>query len=75
MAEVAYDLAGPALTPPQIRTEARGIEDRCAEVYAQAVGSTVGAQRRWAVDALTDAAVRLLGFGGRPEAFPGLAEL
>ena len=72
---VAYDLSGPATTTAEIVVEARGIEERAAAVYAQAVGSTEGAQRRWAIDALTDAAVRTLGFGGVPEAFPGLPEL
>ena len=74
-AAVAYELEGRADTTQQIAGEARGIETRCAEVYAQAVGSTVGVQRQWAIDAHTDAAVRLLGFGGEPDAFPGLAEL
>jgi hypothetical protein len=72
---VAYDLTGPVVTTKQIAREARGIETRCAEVYAQAVSSTVGVNRQWAIDALTDAAVRVLSFGGQPEAFPGLAEL
>jgi len=72
---VAYELEGPADTTREIAGEARGIETRCAGVYAQAVGSTVGVQRQWAIDAHTDAAVRLLGFGGEPDAFPGLAEL
>jgi Domain of unknown function (DUF4439) len=71
----AYDVEGPAQTAPQIVRKARELESRCAEVYAQAVGSTVGAPRKWAVDALTDAAVRGLWFGATPQAFPGLAEL
>jgi hypothetical protein len=74
-AEVSYELTGPADTTPQIVREARGIEERCAEVYAQAVGATVRAQRQWAIDALTDAAVRSLTFGGEPQAVPGLPEL
>jgi hypothetical protein len=74
-AAVAYDLDGPVDTTDQIIREARGIETRCSAVYAQTVGSTVGVQRQWAIDAHTDAAVRLLGFDGTPEAFPGLPEL
>ena len=74
-AEVAYELSGPADTTAQITREARGIEERCAEVYAQAVGATVRAQRQWAIDALADAAVRFLTFDGEPRAFPGLPEL
>ncbi|HSV37415.1 MAG TPA: ferritin-like domain-containing protein [Nocardioidaceae bacterium] len=72
---VAYDLTGPATSTEQIESEARGLESRSAAVYAQAVASTVGAPRQWAIDALTDAAVRSLGFAGEPEAYPGLPEL
>jgi hypothetical protein len=39
------------------------------------VGSTSRANRQWAIDALNDAAVRLLGFGGAPDPFPGVTEL
>ena len=39
------------------------------------VGSTSRANRQWAVDALSDAAVRALTFGGTPEEFPGVPEL
>ena len=74
-AEVGYELSGPADTTGQIVREARGIEERCAEVYAQAVGATIRTQRQWAIDALGDAAVRSLTFDGEPRAFPGLPEL
>ena len=50
-------------------------EERCAEAYAQLVAGTTGAERRWAVAALTDSARRSLTLGGRPTAFPGLPEL
>lgn len=75
VAQVAYEPAGPVDTAAQIVAEARGIETRCAELYAQAVANTTDDNRGWAIDALTDAAVRVLSFGGRPEAFPGLPEL
>lgn len=71
---IAYQ-HGPAESTAQILREAVGLETRCAAVYAQAVSSTVGPHRQWAIDALTDAAVRLLSFGGTAEAFPGLPEL
>lgn len=54
---------------------ARDTEERCAAVYAQLVSASAGQQRRWAVDALTDSAVRVLGFGASPSAYPGLPEL
>jgi hypothetical protein len=74
-AEVSYELPNPATTPAQLSRVALEIEEGAAAVYADMVGSTSGANRQWALDALTDASVRLLGFGGSPEAFPGVAEL
>ena len=44
------------------------------ETYAWLVANTVGGQRRWAIDALTDAAVRELSYRGSPEIFPGAGE-
>lgn len=73
--EVAYELPTPAGTPEELRSAALEIERRCAAVYADTVGSTSRAARQWALDALEDAAVRMLGFGGRPEPFPGVGEL
>jgi hypothetical protein len=74
-AEVSYELPNTAMTPAQLEAAALEVEERCAAVYADMVGSTSGANRQWALDALEDAAVRLLGFGGEPEAFPGIGEL
>ncbi|HSE10173.1 MAG TPA: ferritin-like domain-containing protein [Nocardioidaceae bacterium] len=74
-AEVSYDLPNPARTAVQLEAAALGIEQRCAAVYADMVGSTSGANRQWALDSLEDAAVRLLGFSGEAEAFPGIGEL
>ena len=56
------------------RSSGRGAlvtERRCADVYAAMVGSTARADRQWAIDALTDSAVRELGFGGAPDRVPG----
>lgn len=74
-AEVSYALPNEATTPAQLERTALTVEERCAAVYADMVGSTSGANRQWALDALQDAAVRLLGFGGEPEPFPGIGEL
>jgi hypothetical protein len=74
-AAVGYQLSNPARTTDQLSGLARETERRAAEVYAQLAGSSSGATRRWAVDALVDASVRVLGFGGPPSAFPGLPEL
>lgn len=54
---------------------ARGTEERCAGVYAELVASSTGGHRRWAITALTDAAVRQLTLGGSPDAYPGAPEL
>ena len=74
-AEVSYQLPGPARTPGQLQQVALEVEQRCAAVYADMVGTTAGANRQWALHALVEAAVRQLGFGGDPEPFPGIAEL
>jgi hypothetical protein len=74
-AEVSYELPNAAATAADCRAAAAQIEERCAEVYATAVGSTSRANRQWAIDALTDAAVRALGFGAQPVPFPGVPEL
>ena len=74
-AEVSYELPNAADTPGRCRRAAAVTEQRCSEVYAAMVGSTARANRQWAIDALTDAAVRLLSFGGTPSAYPGAPEL
>lgn len=74
-AQLSYRLPTPCRTADQLRSAALTVERRCADVYAAAVASTAQADRRWAIDALTDCAVRQLSFGGAPEPYPGLPEL
>jgi hypothetical protein len=74
-AEISYRLPNAALTAAEIAAAALVTEQRCANVYAQTVGSTSRSDRRWAVEALVDTAVRQLGLGGRPDEFPGVREL
>ncbi|MEO5709579.1 MAG: ferritin-like domain-containing protein [Nocardioidaceae bacterium] len=74
-ADVSYELPNPSRTAGQLRAGALVSEERCAEVYGAMVGSTSRGNRQWAIDALGDAAVRLLGFGGVPADFPGVSEL
>jgi uncharacterized protein DUF4439 len=74
-AEVSYALPNAARTPRQLQAAALVVERRCAAVYADAVGSTSRRDRSWALDALSDTAVRQLSFGGGPETFPGVEEL
>jgi hypothetical protein len=54
---------------------ARRTEERCAALYGQLVASSTGPTRRWAVEALSDSALRSLSLGGTPSAYPGLPEL
>lgn len=75
VAETSYDPPNPARTQVQLTRASLDLEMRCGAVYADMVGSTSGANRQWAIDALEDAAVRQLGFGGVPQAFPGISEL
>jgi hypothetical protein len=70
---VSYETPTPCRTVPQLTEAAATVERRCAGLYAALVAATVGSQRGWAVDALTDSAVRALGFGATPTAFPGLS--
>lgn len=70
-AEPGYDLPAD-LDGAGVAARARELEQAAASTYAFLVGSTTGPTRAWAVAALTDAAVRGLGFGARPEPFPGL---
>ncbi len=74
-ADVSYQLPNPSRTPEQLRSGALVTEQRCSDVYATMVGSTARADRQWAIDALTDSAVRQLGFAGAPDSFPGVPEL
>lgn len=73
-AEPAYELPGPLDTPRQVEAAALDVERAAAATYAYLVASTVGSQRRFAITALNDAAVRELAFRGTPETFPGLDE-
>ena len=74
-AAAAYDLTPAPVTAAQVRRSAQQVEGATAEAYATLVAGTTGGQREWAVRGLTDAAVREVGFGAAPEAFPGAGEL
>ena len=72
-AEAAYDV--PRLDSPRdVERAAVDLERACAATYAYLVANTAGADRRLAIAALNDAAVRELAFRGTPETFPGLDE-
>jgi len=70
----SYDLPTRLGTPAQVSRAARDLEEACAATYASLVANTAGGQRRWAITALNDAAVRVLAFRGTPEMLPGADE-
>lgn len=73
-AEAPYELPRPLSTPDQVARAARDVERSCAATYAYLVANTTRGQRRAAVVALNEAAVRELVFRGTPETFPGADE-
>lgn len=74
-ASTSYELPTPSRTADDLTRAARIIEQRSADVYAEAIASTSCANRQWAIDALLDASVRQLTFGAVPGRFPGVREL
>ncbi|HEY9566134.1 MAG TPA: ferritin-like domain-containing protein [Nocardioides sp.] len=70
--EVAYELLNEASTPAEVSAIAIEVEHACTETYADLVGRAVGAQRRWAITAMIDAARREMRFGGTAEDLPGI---
>jgi hypothetical protein len=73
--EVGYGIPADLGSTAAVAATALGVEQRCAATYAALVAQTVDAHRRWAVTALTDAAIRQLRFRGSPEIFPGAGDL
>lgn len=73
--EVGYELPNDAGSPALVVAAGLVTEQRCAATYADLVARTTDALRGWAIDALTDAAIRQLRFRGSPETFPGAGEL
>lgn len=71
-AEPGYQLPADLGTATALNARALRLEQDAAATYAYLVASSTGATRSWAVTALLDAAVRGLGFGGKPESLPGL---
>ena len=74
-ARLGYQLPTTGRSPGRLAAAALVTERRCAAGYAAAVATTSRSDRRWAIDALTDSAVRQLSFGGGPGPFPGAEEL
>jgi hypothetical protein len=71
-AEPAYTLRRTLGSAAQLAAVALRVERACLTTYGALVAAGAGATRTWAVDALVECAVAELGFGGSPEALPGL---
>ncbi|TIC88736.1 DUF4439 domain-containing protein [Nocardioides sp. GY 10113] len=70
-AEPGYRL-GELADATELDARALDLERSCAATYAYLVANSTGSVRRFAIEALLDAGVRGLAFGGRPETLPGL---
>ncbi len=68
----AYDIPFQVTDPDTARRLARYLEARCAAVYVRSIASMQRGDRRFVSAALVDCAVRGVGWGGQPTAFPGL---
>ena len=75
VAAVGYAIPRQLGSSRGIRAAALELEARAAASYAELAGSTTDGNRAWAIDALTDTAVRRLQLGGEPETLPGLPEV
>jgi Domain of unknown function (DUF4439) len=73
-AEAAYATPLPLDTADQVARAALEVERSSAATYSWLVANTAGANRRRAIAALDEAAVRELVFRGTPEMFPGANE-
>jgi len=74
-ASPTYEQPAATPTPTAVARAAADLESRCAETYAYVVTGTTDDDRRWAVEALTGAAVRQVGFGSPPGPLPGADDL
>lgn len=73
-AEPVYDLPADLSTTDAVTRRALALERACASTYAYLVANSPSTERRFAVDLLTQTAVRELAFRGTPETFPGSDE-
>lgn len=74
-AEVAYDLDGSLLRPPQLERAAADLEAASVEGLLALVAQSTGSVREWALTEATWSAVWRLQLGGTAETWPGAPEL
>ena len=70
-----YEVPTTPATVIGVIAAARDLEAGCAETYAYVVANTTGEDRRWAIGALTRAAIRQVAYGATPGPFPGAPDL
>ena len=74
-AEVAYDLDGSLLRPPQLERAAADLEAASVEGLLALVAQSTGSVREWALTEATWSAVWRLQLGQSAETWPGVPEL
>lgn len=74
-AEPAYRMPTRVSSVEDCRLLARRLEDRCAQVYADAVARCVDGDRELCARGLTACAIRSVSWGSRPVPFPGSPDL
>ena len=70
-AAAAYDIVDVAGDSGLIRQQALEVERACSAAYGFLVASSPSAERRFAVDALIETALREVALGGQPRLLPG----
>ena len=70
-AQVDYRMDDPLGNATELNNAALRVERRIARTFGQLIESTAGAERRWALVALDQTAVRQVELRGTPEMFPG----
>ena len=66
----AYDLPADVARPPVARATLAAVENALVAVYADAAAASAGDDRRQAARQGADCAVRAIGWGAEPQAFP-----
>ena len=66
----AYTLPGPVDSPASARALMALVDNRLVGLYADAAASVNGPDRRWAAQTAAECAMRAVGWGAAPQAFP-----
>lgn len=72
-AAAAYELPDDVSTPRGARAAMASVDVALVATYADAAAATTSDDRRWAARTAADCAVRAVGWGAEPQAFPARA--